>query len=155
MFDDSYNSIIQPDNINELYDYIIIPVHYPFSFNPFFEWLTCIRIPFSRWGVEVLLHRYFASSACRTLNPEEAGGTVGPPGDVCQLTKCFETVKSPMNYRYIKYYKIISLYHNKYTVNDSFCYVHQLTYRLQSPPCTSMFNGESPGFGFQVFLETN
>ena len=31
-------------------------------------------------GVEVLLHRYFASSACRTLNPEEAtrlgvGGT--------------------------------------------------------------------------------
>ena len=35
---------------------------------------TPLRAPFSapRWGVEVLLHRYFAASSCRTLDPNQA-----------------------------------------------------------------------------------
>ena len=35
-----------------------------------------------RWGVEVLLHRYFAASACRTMDPEEAGSEKGGVSDV-------------------------------------------------------------------------
>lgn len=38
-----------------------------------------------QWGVEVLLHRYFASSACRTLNPEEADLFLVPDYRACHL----------------------------------------------------------------------
>ncbi|CAK9077000.1 Conjugated bile acid hydrolase (CBAH) (Bile salt hydrolase) (BSH) (CBAH-1) (Choloylglycine hydrolase) [Durusdinium trenchii] len=38
-----------------------------------------------QWGVEVLLHRYFASSTCRTTNPEEADLFLVPDYRACHL----------------------------------------------------------------------
>ena len=38
-----------------------------------------------RWGVEVLLHRYFASSACRSLDPDEANLFLVPDYRACHL----------------------------------------------------------------------
>eukprot|EP00933_Yihiella_yeosuensis_P051512 TRINITY_DN49466_c0_g1_i1.p1 TRINITY_DN49466_c0_g1~~TRINITY_DN49466_c0_g1_i1.p1 ORF type:complete len:579 (-),score=62.83 TRINITY_DN49466_c0_g1_i1:408-1982(-) len=38
-----------------------------------------------QWGVEVFYHRYFASSACRTNNPEEADFFIVPDYRACHL----------------------------------------------------------------------
>ncbi|CAL1148718.1 unnamed protein product, partial [Cladocopium goreaui] len=40
-----------------------------------------------QWGTEVLFHRYFLSSTCRTLDPEEADFLLVPVYSTCKFTK--------------------------------------------------------------------